>query len=60
MNKDITLMRKDYNGVKLYDIGTNEQGDFHFIFRKDKRYFGIKVNPNNFDTFDYIEKGDIR
>ncbi len=54
--KNISLMRKDYVGAELYEIGENTNGDFHFIFKKGKKIFGIGVNPNNFDTFNYTEK----
>ncbi len=55
MNKNIELMRKDYVGAKIDSIATNKKGDFHFILKKDKKYFGIAVNPHDFETFNYKE-----
>jgi len=53
--KNIKLMRKDYIGAKLYEIGTSKQtGYTHFIFKKGKKVFGIALKE--FDTFEYIEK----
>ncbi|KKM06028.1 hypothetical protein LCGC14_1748110 [marine sediment metagenome] len=55
MNKNIELMRKDYVGAKLDSIGMNKKGDFHFILKKGSNYFGIAVNPHDFETFNYKE-----
>lgn len=53
--KNIELMRKDYIGAKVYEIGeSKETGDTHFIFKKGKKIFGISVKV--FENFDYIEK----
>ena len=48
-------MRKDYKDAKIYDIAKGDLGYYHFIFKKGKKYFGIKVHPSEFTTMEYKE-----
>lgn len=56
--KSIKLLEKDYKGAKIDSIGISKQtGNYHFIFKKNKKYFGIACK--HFDTFVYkIKKGE--
>ena len=52
MKKNIELLEKDYKGAKLDSIGiSNQTGNYHFVFKKLGKYFGIEVE--DFNTFEY-------
>lgn len=52
---DIERLYEDLSKSKFVDVGI--AGDsLHFIFKKDKELFGIKVDRNNMTTMEYQEK----
>lgn len=56
--KNIKLIEKDYKGAEVDSIGISKQtGEYHFIFKKGKKYFGISTK--DFKTFVYQENNKL-
>jgi len=53
-NENIKLLREDYVGAILEEIGTSDDDSYHFIFKKGEEYFGIKVKREDFTTMNYV------